>query len=286
MADLKHICVLMDGNRTYAIMENLHGVEEDLNYQAYYSGAEALERLMRMTFNDLRVPCLSINLIGRENCVRRKGTARAITKLVPHFFGDIWTGFFRENEVRVKFVGDLELFCNSSEDPEGLREEMKRVEDSTASFGRNKLIAMAAYDPAYEYSTFFGKMQAGARLELKDWESYDRERAELAKAYYGFEVPKVDLMIRTWRPKLSAMIPILVGEYADMYFFPAPFQLFDLEAYRRIVEDYKARASTPDTEEIWNAGGKIPMRDYREQIRKLKPTVIGREFDGVWLPLE
>ncbi|VVB77450.1 Ditrans,polycis-undecaprenyl-diphosphate synthase ((2E,6E)-farnesyl-diphosphate specific) [uncultured archaeon] len=284
--ELKHICFIMDGNRTHTIMENLHGTDEDFNYHSYYSGAEALEKLMHMTFNELKVQYLTINLIGRENCVKRKSSARAIANLVPHFFGDIWASFFKENEIRVKFVGDLDMFCNSSEDPEGLREEIKKVEERTATFDKNHLIAMAAYDPAHEYGVFFGKIQTGAKLEIEDWESYNQKRAGLTKLYYGFDVPRVDVMIRTWRPKLSAMVPILVGEYADIYLFPAPFQIFDLAAYKKIAEDYKKRALTPDTEEIWHKGGNMPVRDHKEQIKATKPVVIGSESEGVWLPCE
>ncbi|MDE1825426.1 MAG: undecaprenyl diphosphate synthase family protein [Candidatus Micrarchaeota archaeon] len=284
--ELKHICFLMDGNRNYAIMENLASSNDNLDYHAYYNGAEALEKLMKMTFNELKVPYLTVNLIGRENCVKRDSSVRTITKLVPHFFGDIWIDFFKSNEIKVKFIGDLELFCNSSEDPEGLRLEIQKVEKLTQNFNKNHLILMAAYDPLYEYNTLFVKMHGKFALKIENLENYNKERESLVEAYYGFEVPKVNILIRTWWPKLSALIPILVGDHADIYLFPAPFELFNISIYRKIVEDYNNRTSSPDVEELLDKGIDAPIRNYRNEINNTKPVILGSIINDTWLPFK
>lgn len=283
---IEHICVLMDGNRTYAAMENKNSTDKDLNYLAYYSGAESLQKLMDMTFRKFRIPYLTVNLISRENCIKRRGSARTITKLVPHFFGDIWTNFFIENEVRVKFVGDLRLFYNASEDPEGLMEEIIKIEMRTLKFDKNHLIVMAAYDPLYEYRTLFREFQSEIKLDITDLERYNKERLELVRSYYGFDVPRVNVIIRTWRPKLSAIVPILVGDYADIYLFPAPFQLFNFDAYNMIVKDYNNRISTSDIEDMWNSKDNISIRNYVHKIKITKPVVIGSRAGNSWLPFK
>ncbi len=85
---VKHVCYLMDGDRTFAIIKNIEAWE--INEYAYYSGAISLERLMGMTFGKLKIRYLSVNLAGRRNCTKRPESIKMIVELVPRFFGKKW----------------------------------------------------------------------------------------------------------------------------------------------------------------------------------------------------
>ncbi len=265
--EVKHICFLMDGDRTYAITKKPDKMK--VNEYAYYSGALSLERLMGMVFDKLKIRSLSLNLIGRRNCVNRPDSVKNIANLVPMFFGKKWIEYFKRNKIRVKFIGDLGLFSSFGDDPESIKYEIKKIEAITSDFNDFYLILMAAYEPAYEY------MRLSKSISLDNLE-------EMKKHYYGFDIPDVDLIIRSWRPKLSGCLPILVSDYADFYFYTAPFQYFKLNDLKIIIGDHLNRANsasiTYGPEEIET------ITKLNKKIANGKVFVIGKKVNNVWFP--
>ena len=265
---VQHVCYLMDGDRTFAIMEGVP--DSDIEHHAYHSGALALENLMKMTFDELKIKCLSVNLIGRRNCIKRKESAEEIVSLIPKFFGKKWIDYFLENKIHVKFLGDLELFCNMAEDPKAIMSEIKRVEDLTSKFENFYLTLMSAYEPTFEYLKL---SKSGGLTSLED----------AKKNYYGFDIPNVDFIIRAWRPKLSGCVPIMVSDYSDIYLFPSPFQCFKLEHFKMILEDYAGRS---DNVLKYGAPEIKTIREYSDRLKNNKPVIIGKKIGNIWLPME
>ncbi len=265
--EVKHICFLMDGDRTYAIIKKSDKLE--FNEYAYYSGALSLERLMSMTFDKLKIKYLSLNLIGRRNCIKRPESVKHIVRLVPKFFGKKWIEYFKRNKIRVKFVGDLDLFAKFGDSPDDVKYEIRKIEAMTSDFSDFHLILMAAYEPAYEY------MRLSRSIRLDNIE-------EMKKHYYGFEVPDADIVIRSWRPKLSGCLPIMVSDYANMYFYTAPFQYFKLNDLKAIVTDHLERNSSASTsygdEEIKT------IRKFHKKIERGRVFVLGKKINNVWFP--
>ena len=266
---IEHVCCLMDGDRTYAIIKN--NDYSKINEYAYYSGALSLERLMAMTFKKLKIRYLSINLVGRRNCLKRPDAIKNVVNLVPKFFSKKWLNYFIENKIRVKFLGDIDLFTSLSENPDLIKSEIKKVEDATSNFSDYYLIAMAAYEPAYEYMKLFGTQKFNKLEEMK-------------KAYYGFDIPDVNLIIRSWRPKVTGCLPIMISDYSDIYFFTSPFQYFKLGHYKSILEDYSKRTESSSVkygeEDIKN------IKNYAKEIGNGNVFILGEKKGNVWLPFK
>ncbi len=265
---VQHVCYIMDGDRTFAILENVP--KADIDHFAYHSGAMALENLMKMAFDELGIKCLSVNLIGRRNCLSRRESTAKIVSLVPKFFGKKWIDYFVRKGVRVKFLGDIDLFCSLAEDPSAIKDEILRIETLTSKFHNFHLFPMAAYEPSFEYM----KLANEGRLTSP-------EEAKLA--HYGTDVPDVDLIIRSWRPKFSGCVPILTSDYSDIYFFPAPFQCFRLKHFKAIVADYEARNKTVIR---YNQDDMEVIREHGAEIRNGTPVIIGRKVGKIWLPIQ
>ena len=265
---LQHVCYLMDGTRTYQAFKKTP--YEKINEKAYYSGMNKLHNIMNMSFIDFNIRFLTVNIIGRENVEKRKDSATSIADIFPYFFLTKWKEYLIKNKVRVRFIGDLDLFCNSATNPDKVRETLNLTEKYTKKFHDHYLILMLAYEPSYEYLRIIkNNIRAGSKKDL-------------VRKYYGFYVPDVNLIIRTWRPKLSGCVPLFVSEYADIYFFPAPFMYFNRSTYKIIFEDYLKRIESSNKvptklqiKELYNAQGRLSK----------KPLPLGELVGGRWFPI-
>ena len=269
---VRHVCYLLDGSRTFAMINGIR--YEDIDRYAYESGAEALKNLMSMTFDELHIPFLSVALSTRSNR-GREASMKVLTRLIIPFFCEKWMDYFVKNRIRVRFVGDLELFCSVADDQKGLNDAIKRLEYDTRAFTDYYLIVMVAYDSRQEY------------LKLIRSQSLSADIKSLIDNYYGFNVPDVDLLIRSWRPRLSACIPILVGEYADIYLFPAPFQCFDMVPYKKIISDYSKRLKSKGGSFIYTREDveQIKMQGSRIKRSSTEPLLLGTTVGNAWLPM-
>ena len=265
---VQHVCYLMDGTRTYQAFKKT--TYEKINEKAYPDGMRKLHEIMKMSFHDFNIKFLTVNIIGRRNVVLRKDSATSLEDIFPHFFLTVWKDYFIRNKIRVKFIGDLDLFCNSATDPDKVRKTLIETEKNTKKFQDYNLILMIAYEPSYEYLRI---IKNNIKVDSVD---------KLIKKYYGFDVPDINIIIRAWRAKFSGCIPLFVSEYADIYFFPAPFIYFNRSVYRIIIKDYlkriKSSNEVPTTKQIKE------LYNVRKKISK-KPLPIGELVGGRWLPM-
>ncbi len=265
---VQHVCYLMDGTRTYQAFKKT--TYEKINEKAYPDGMRKLHEIMKMSFHDFNIKFLTVNIIGRRNVVLRKDSATSLADIFPHFFLTVWKDYFIRNKIRVKFIGDLDLFCNSATDPDKVRKTLIETEKNTKKFQDYNLILMIAYEPSYEYLRI---IKNNIKVDSVD---------KLIKKYYGFDVPDINIIIRAWRAKFSGCIPLFVSEYADIYFFPAPFIYFNRSVYRIIIKDYlkriKSSNEVPTTKQIKE------LYNVRKKISK-KPLPIGELVGGRWLPM-
>jgi uncharacterized protein len=270
---IKHVCYLIDGCRTYAILNS--SSFDKLPDDAYTSGADTVEKIFKMTFDDHGIPFLTFAWTTRNNHLKRNDMMRVIPNAFPGF-ARRWLPYLRKRRVRVKFIGDTELFIRSSDRPGEVSQAIETLEMETAGFSDYNLFFMVAYDSKYEYISFLSK--------TKDF--HEKGIDNLIREYYGTAVPEIDFIIRSWRPRLSSCIPILVGEYADMYLFSGPFQYFDAKSYSMIITDYEKRLISKGGGFRYSEGDVERIRDYRgEIISKIKPYIIGSTIGYSWLPV-
>lgn len=274
---IKHVCFVSDGHRSYALINKLS--TDNLYDVAYSTGALNLENVIKITFDKLHIKYLTTNIISRENCINRKAAGTTMAKMTIFLFKERLFDYFIKNEIRVKFIGDLDLFYSVSESPEKLKEVINEIESATSSFNKYFLTMLTAYDPVYEYAKLISNNK---NENLNDFENYKKK---LKNKYFGFEIPSVDFVIRTWWPRYS-IIPILVGEHADVYLFPGPQEVFNEEAYMKIIVDYKNRIKSKNKEEKFTVAEGSNLSKLKNKISSVEPLIIGSMIDGFWVPIK
>ena len=98
----KHIAIIMDGNRRWAKSNNYSLLE------AYEKGLETLNETLD-NFIKLKIKYLTVFGFSTENWSRSKKEISFLMKLFNKFL-DKAILEAEGNEIRIKFIGDLEIF--------------------------------------------------------------------------------------------------------------------------------------------------------------------------------
>ena len=98
----KHIAIIMDGNRRWAKSNNYSLLE------AYEKGLETLNDTIN-NFIKLKIKYLTVFGFSTENWSRSKKEISFLMKLFNKFL-DKAISEAEGNEIRIKFIGDLEVF--------------------------------------------------------------------------------------------------------------------------------------------------------------------------------
>lgn len=117
MNRLNHIAVVMDGNRRWARKNNF------LDKLGYSQGLKTIETLLRVCVEE-KISNLSLFAFSTENWARPKDEVEFIFHLFEKVLDESLHRFI-ENNIRLRFIGDLERLDLN------LRKKLKNAENST-----------------------------------------------------------------------------------------------------------------------------------------------------------
>lgn len=268
-APVEHICLLIDGTRIYAILNDA----QDIAKVAYTTLFDHLTFMHELLFLEMGIPFLSAVTSTRINHFLRPD--HEINEFSTNLlrYTQESAQFFHEHQVKFKFIGDLTLFCSRCKDPSYARELLQKTEKETQSYSAFNLFLMAAYDERHECINYL----TGAQPKDVD---------QLVKAYYGCHVPEVDVTIRFGRPRLSFCLPLLVGGYSDIFLYPIPFQYCTREDITSMLDDYAARPVSKGGGFAYNAEDIASIRAKKDNLKFIKPQVMGTQIGRVWFPFK
>jgi hypothetical protein len=108
----------------------------------------------------------------------------------------------------------------------------------------------------------------------------------LVSDYYGEMVKSVEVFIRPCELRLSETMPPFLGEYAELYFTPAPVTEVSHNFYRRIVYDflYARRRTFGSRSYLENENGK-DLERAKEIYSRYEDKVVGlgQRVGGWWI---
>ena len=275
--------IICDGNRTYSIMK---GHLKDIETYAYDEAWKKLEDVTRFIFDNSRVRYIFFTVTARRNHLdpKRAESVRPTATLLPNHLARTLE-YYKRKRARVKFIGDNALFARTSAEPEKTARTMELLERETSGFEDRFVFHQVAYDSVYEYVKVFKRTLARKEWSRMGSMAFERTARELGERYYGTHVPEVDVCVRTMRCRLSNTLPILVGEYADFYFFPGPFPMIQTGHLERIFEDYYLRRESKGGTFVYDREDIRALQKFRMDDFDLNPFFIGSRAAKVWLPI-
>lgn len=220
-----HVAIIMDGNGRWA---KQHKVKVALGHR---SGTEALREIIRSS-SDIGIRALSLYAFSTENWGRPASEVEALMQLILDFFSSEIDELDEKN-VRITILGDKDALPKRQRD--ALREAERRTADNTGlrlniaiNYGARAELARAARTIAEE-----------VRAGTLDPDAVDEEA--FAQRLYTWDLPDVDLLIRTSGEMRLSNFLLYQCAYAEFVFPTMLWPDFTVEDYHRCIAQYQGR---------------------------------------------
>ncbi|MBS4235313.1 polyprenyl diphosphate synthase [Campylobacter vulpis] len=219
MNELKHLAVVMDGNRRWAKAKGF------LAKFGYTKGVKTLQKLMSVCVEE-QISQLTLFAFSTENWNRPADEVEFIFKLLERCLDDALKEF-EKNGVRLKAIGDLSRL------DEKLKEKIALVEEKTKHCER------LCVNLAISYGSRDEIVRAAKRVVEKGLELSEENLSA------NLDLPlDVDLMLRVGNAKRLSNFLLWQSSYAEICFSETLFPSLTIREFKKIIKEYRKRERT------------------------------------------
>jgi len=221
----KHIGIIMDGNRRFAKTQMVKP------WMGHEWGFKKIERMMEWC-DELGIKELTLFVFSTENFNRPKNEFDFLMDIFRKTFDDLMTDKrLEEYDIRIRFIGRLELF------PNDIQKKAKALMEKTKNHERHIINVALGYGGRAELADAARRMAEDvANGRLKPEEMND----DTIKNYL-YMTDEPDLIIRTGGEKRTSNFLIYQGAYAEWFFLEKLWPEFEKEDLINVIEEYKQR---------------------------------------------
>lgn len=228
----QHIGIIMDGNRRFARQAGLVSA-----LVGHHRGADKLQDVLQWS-SEVGIPVVTVWCFSIDNFHRSTEEVQGLLQLFEDKAREmVESGHLHENEVRVRFIGRLELL------PESLQREIRRVEDATAGYSKLRLNIAMAYGGREEIADAFRRYMKEhlRRGEDVDTVLEDLDAASIDPYLYTSGQPEPDLILRTsGEIRLSGFL-LWQSCHSEFYFCESNWPAFREIDFLRALRTYDER---------------------------------------------
>ena len=219
-----HVAIIMDGNGRWAKIRNLPRAA------GHQAGTEALRDIIRFS-SDIGIKYLTIYAFSTENWTRSKDEVDALMALLLRYFRSEIDELCEEN-VRIRILGDVDGLPAPQRD--AVIRAMERSRENTGL-----TLAIALNYGGRQEILHAAKQMAKRAIAGEDPDAFTMD--DLQAGLYTFDMPDVDLVIRTsGEERLSNLLPWQTV-YAELLFDPVLWPDFTKEKYLEDLWIYARR---------------------------------------------
>jgi len=227
---VKHLAIIMDGNRRFAWKSNIAtGIGHRI-------GKEKLEKVLDWTL-EIGIPWLTVYALSTENLNRPEKELKILFNLYNEGLREIADDpRIHDNEVRVQIIGRRELL------PKLVNDAIDYAEKKTADYDKFVFTVCLAYGSREEMIDAIRSLaseHASGELKLEDID----QKAVSQRLYTG-DMPDPDLVIRTSGEERISNFLLWQMAYSELYFsdvFWPSFQKKDLFKAIRTFQERRRR---------------------------------------------
>lgn len=222
---LKHIAVIMDGNRRWAKEKHLPSA------MGHSKGVEALKKVLKAC-HSYGVQYLTVYAFSTENWNRSQEEVNFLMSLLANTLKNELAEL-DENEVRIKFIGDIDAL-----NPE-LQKILRNSEEKTKNNTGVKLQIAFNYGSRMEITNACKKIAQ----QVKDGTLNIDEISEntISCNLYTAEIPDPDLLIRTGGEKRISNYLMWQCAYSEIYVTDTFWPEFDKDSLGDAIFEYGRR---------------------------------------------
>lgn len=220
---IKHLACIMDGNRRWAKSQGW------MPWFGHKEGVEAAKRAVEFCLEN-NIPYLSLYTFSTENFKRPE---QEISYLFNVVFQEViakLTQMCVENQIRVKFVGDRDLF------PARLKPQISQMEEATQNYSRLILNILFCYGARQEMVS--GVKKIVAAVNSGALAAADITESTIAQNLWTNGTPEPDMIIRTGGVKRLSNFLLYQAAYSEFYFLDCMWPEIQKEDLARAVSYY------------------------------------------------
>lgn len=221
MNQLTHLAIIMDGNGRWAKFHNKSRSE----------GHKAGANIVR----DITIWCAKNNIcyltlyaFSTENWKRPKTEVDFLMRLLLKYLKKEKKTYL-QNQIRFKAIGDLTSFSTP------LKEMILDLEEQTKSFSNLTQCLALNYGSRDEIARCFKKMLLNQSYNLDNLEQSIQNNLDT------FQIPDVDLLVRTGGEQRISNFLLWQASYAELYFSKTMWPDFTPKELETIIQEYKTR---------------------------------------------
>lgn len=219
MNELKHLAIVMDGNRRWAKAKGF------LAKLGYSQGVKTLQKIMKVCIEE-NISNLSLFAFSTENWKRPQDEIDFIFELLNRCLDEALEQF-PKNNIKLRAIGDL------SRIDKDLREKIFLVEKETRACN------LLCVNLAISYGARDEIIRAAKRTLEKGLELNEQNLSQ------NLDLPlDVDLMLRVGNAKRLSNFLLWQCSYAEIYFSETLFPSLTKREFKKIIKDFRKRERT------------------------------------------
>ena len=223
--NLKHIAIIMDGNRRWAKQRKLP------TPVGHKKGVDALKKTVRAC-DDFGIKYITVYAFSTENWNRTKEEVSFLMDLlantIEHEISDLY-----ENDVVIKFIG------NVSQLTPRLQEILKKAEDKTKNNNGVNLQIAFNYGGRDELTNAIVKI--ADKIKKNNLSPNEITEQTISEELYTKNIPDPDLLIRTGGEKRISNFLLWQIAYSEIIVFDCFWPEFDKDSLANAVIEFNNR---------------------------------------------
>ncbi len=220
---MQHLAIIPDGNRRWA---RTHKLETLLGHTR---GKEVVRSATQVCLKN-KISYLSIYTFSRENFKRPEHEKK-------YLFNMLSTGFnqdkalFHENGIRLRFLGDINLF------PEEVQVVVRRLEEETSANNALQLNLLFGYGAQHEIVSAVKSIAQRVKSGELDIEHIDEQL--VGQTLFTAGMPDPDLIVRTGGAVRLSNFLLYQAAYSEFKFLDCFWPEVTAELLQQCVDDFK-----------------------------------------------
>ena len=218
---LNHLAIIMDGNRRWAVSNNLPV------YQGHHRGAEVLWDLI----NDIELyslKYLTVFVFSTENWKRNKNEIKFLLELLNQFLDKAISKIKNEN-VKIRFIGDLSVFSKK------IQEKLHFIINETFDNTGPTISLALNYGGRSDIISATNKILE-SNINIENLNENDFKKFTL-----NDNIPYPDLLIRTGGEKRLSNFLLWDLAYTELMFIDQMWPEFDKKILDNCILNYSSR---------------------------------------------
>ena len=219
--NLKHIAIIMDGNRRWAKEKFLPSA------MGHQKGVDSLRSTMRL-FDKFGIKHLTVYAFSTENWSRKKEEVEFLMGLLAKTLLNELDEMHKEN-VQIRFLGNIS----------GLSEELQKIVKNAEE--KTKDNTGVNLNIAFNYGSRDEITNAVKEIVKKGIKPEDITEETISNYLYTKDIPDPDLLIRTGGEKRISNYLLWQLAYSELYVTDAYWPEFDEEELTKAIVEFEHR---------------------------------------------